>query len=86
MVTVYVAPDGSLSYTAPHSAYIPEGSVRDGFSRTEGENFGNLAFKSGFIACPTNKPDGPGYQVFGQIAGLTFDEKCLGFNALTGMH
>jgi len=79
---VYVAPDGSLSYTAPHSAYIPEGSVRDGWTKTEGENFGNLAFKNGLIACPTNK-DGQGYQVFGQLPGLTFDTKCLGFNSLT---
>jgi hypothetical protein len=82
--SVYVAPDGTLSYTAPHSAYKPEGSVVDGWTKTEGENFGNLAFKNGLIACPTKK-EGEGYQVFGQLPGLTFDKACLGFNALTSM-
>lgn len=82
--TVYVAPDGALSYTQAHSAYIPEGSVRDGWSRTEGEQFGNLAFKNGLIACPT-AGNGNGYQVFGKLPDVEFDPACLGFNALTGM-
>ncbi|KAI0808872.1 hypothetical protein GGR55DRAFT_189171 [Xylaria sp. FL0064] len=30
---VYIAPDGSLSYTQAHSAYIPPGSIVTGFSR-----------------------------------------------------
>jgi hypothetical protein len=80
---VYVAPDGSLSYTQAHSAYVPTGSIRDGWSRTEGENFGNLAFKDGLIACPT-EGNGNGYQVFGARKDVTFDPACLGFNALTG--
>lgn len=71
-----------MSYTAPHSAYIPEGSVRDGWTKTEGDNFGNLAFTGGLVACPTNK-ENQGYQVFGQIANFTADPACLGFNALT---
>ncbi|KAI1822989.1 hypothetical protein F4861DRAFT_512308 [Xylaria intraflava] len=29
---VYVAPDGSLSYTQAHSIYIPPGSIADGFA------------------------------------------------------
>jgi hypothetical protein len=78
---VYVAPDGALSYTQAHSAYIPPGSIVDGFSRTEGEQFGNLAFKDGLIACPT---EDSGYQVFGNLKDIEFDPACLGFNALTG--
>lgn len=81
---VYVAPDGALSYTQAHSAYVPEGSVRDGWSRTEGEYFGNLAFKDGLIACPT-EGNGNGWQVFGKLEGVGFKPECLGFNALTGM-
>ncbi|KAL1793840.1 hypothetical protein ACET3X_007261 [Alternaria dauci] len=83
---VYVAPDGALSYTVAHSAYIPEGSHVDGFSRTapaNGNAFGYLNFDTGFVACPAaNATDG--YQVFGQVAeGATFGEECLGFSALT---
>lgn len=82
---VYVGPDGALSYTQAHSAYIPEGSVRDGFSREQpaaGQTFGYLNFDTGFVACPAG--EGQGYQVFGQVDGATFGDKCLGFNALTG--
>jgi len=79
----YVAPDGALSYTGAHSAYIPEGSIRDGFSREEpeaGQTFGYLHFDTGFVACSV---EGQGYQVFGQVDGATFGDECLGFNALT---
>lgn len=71
-----------MSYTAPHSAYKPEGSVVDGWTKTEGENFGNLAFTGGLVACPTTYGD-QGYQVFGQIPGFKADAACLGFNSLT---
>lgn len=81
---MYIAPDGTMSYTAPHSTYKPDGSIIDGWTKTEGENFGNLAFKDGLVACPTNK-ENEGYQVFGQIANVTLDPACLGFNSLTGM-
>jgi hypothetical protein len=83
---VYVAPDGALSYTIAHSAYVPEGSVRDQFSReapTGSNQFGYLHFETGFVACPAG--EGQGYQVFGQVtAGATFGAECLGFSALTG--
>ncbi|KAF2876777.1 hypothetical protein BDV95DRAFT_590829 [Massariosphaeria phaeospora] len=78
---VYVAPDGTLSYTAPHSAWKPDGSVVDGWNKTEGENFGNLAFEGGLVACPAAQ--GQGYQVFGQIEGFETGPDCLGFNSLT---
>ena len=82
---VYVAPDGSLSYTGAHSGFIPTGSVVDGFSReqpTAGQQFGYLNFDTGFVACPAG--EGQGYQVFGQVDGATFGPACLGFNALAG--
>ncbi|KAF1937503.1 hypothetical protein EJ02DRAFT_458673 [Clathrospora elynae] len=81
---VYVAPDGSLSYTGAHSAYIPPGSIVDKFSieaPTDGEAFGHLSFDTGFIACPAGV--GQGYQVFGQITTTKFPDDCLGFDALT---
>ncbi|KAI1386689.1 uncharacterized protein F4822DRAFT_324298 [Hypoxylon trugodes] len=37
---VYIAPDGSLSYTTAHSAAIPEGSIVTGFERQRSESFG----------------------------------------------
>ncbi|OTA59230.1 hypothetical protein K449DRAFT_112216 [Hypoxylon sp. EC38] len=37
---VYVAADGSLSYTTAHSAALPEGAIATGFSRTRSESFG----------------------------------------------
>jgi hypothetical protein len=83
---VYVGPDGALSYTVAHSAFVPEGSVRDQFSREApvgSAAFGYLHFETGFVACPAG--EGQGYQVFGQVTnGATFAPECLGFSALTG--
>ena len=82
---VYVAPDGSLSYTGAHSAYIPAGSIIDGFSKeapTGGAQFGYLSFTGGFVACSAGAD--AGYQVFGQTANATLGADCLGFSALTG--
>ncbi|KAL6707849.1 hypothetical protein ACN47E_003749 [Coniothyrium glycines] len=82
---VYVAPDGALSYTQAHSAYIPTGSIVDQFSReapAAGQSFGYLNFETGFVACPA-AGEGQGYQVFGQVDGGNFGDGCLGFNALT---
>jgi hypothetical protein len=84
---VYIAPDGSMSYTQAHSAFVPEGSVRDQFSREapQGSNsFGYLNFETGFVGCPTSNSTLTGYQVFGQVDGATFGPECLGFNMLTG--
>lgn len=82
---VYVAADGALSYTIPHSAYIPAGSVVDQFSRTApsgGQSFGYLNFNTGFVACPVGGA-GQGYQVYGQTQGFEASSECLGFSALT---
>lgn len=81
---VYVGPNGALSYTVAHSAYIPAGSIVDAFSKeapSNGNSFGYLNFETGFIACPAG--EGKGYQVFGAITNGTFADDCLGFSALT---
>jgi hypothetical protein len=82
---VYVAADGSLSYTTAHSAYIPAGSVVDQFSKTapsNGNSFGYLNFETGFVACPVGAAD-QGYQVYGQTQNFEASSDCLGFSALT---
>jgi hypothetical protein len=81
---VYVAKNGELSYTVPHSAAIPEGAVVDQFSKTApgANNLGTLDFETGFVACPVGG-DGQGYQVYGQNQGFEASSDCLGFSALT---
>lgn len=83
MTIVYVAPDGTVSYTMPHSVYKPEGSIVDGWTKSEpgSNNLGYLSFKDGLVACPTgeNKP----YQVYAKLPGLTYKPECLGFSVLT---
>ncbi|KAF3037552.1 hypothetical protein E8E11_002763 [Didymella keratinophila] len=82
---VYVAPDGALSYTIAHSAYIPTGSIVDEFSKTapsNGNSFGYLNFETGFVACPVGAADA-GYQVYGQTDSFEASSDCLGFSALT---
>ncbi|KAF2477855.1 uncharacterized protein BDR25DRAFT_4618 [Lindgomyces ingoldianus] len=80
---VYIAPDGTMSYTAPHSAYKPEGSVVDGWSRSPvNDQFGYLTFSGGLVACPVDANNKP-WQVYGQIASVTLSPQCLGFSALT---
>jgi hypothetical protein len=84
---VYIGPDGAMSYTVAHSVFVPEGSVRDEFSReapaTPTTGFGYLHFETGFVACPS-AGNATEYQVFGQVDGATFGSECLGFNMLTG--
>jgi len=81
---VYVAENGELSYTVPHSAFIPDGAVVDQFSKTApgANNLGTLNFETGFVACPVGG-DGQGYQVYGQNQGFEASSDCLGFSALT---
>ena len=55
---VYIAPDGSLSFTAPHSVAKPEGSIVEGFVRTrsEGGHGAIVLYFEGRIwqLCPAN--------------------------------
>ncbi|KAI0889235.1 uncharacterized protein GGS22DRAFT_68977 [Annulohypoxylon maeteangense] len=67
---VYVDVDGSLSYTVPHSAYMPEGSNATGWSRSMSQAFGApiiLSNNNKFWAiCPVTEglPKERTYQVF----------------------
>ena len=83
--TVYVAPDGTLSYTVAHSAAVPEGSVREGWTRTARADptdpLGSLSFEGGLVACPRNETQP--WQVYGEIEGFEAPEGCLGFSAIT---
>ncbi|KAI1125614.1 hypothetical protein F5Y10DRAFT_226818 [Nemania abortiva] len=77
---VYVAPDGSLSYTQAHSAYIPEGSIITGFSRQQSVAFGAPVVLSNagqsWNLCPVTEgePKERTYQIFA-VPGLL--EGCL---------
>ncbi|KAH0597176.1 hypothetical protein MHUMG1_04553 [Metarhizium humberi] len=58
----YVAPDGRISYTAPHSAYIPPGSITTGFHLipTQFDGFWEFVIDSHeFFACPETPGQGP---------------------------
>ncbi|KAA8643668.1 hypothetical protein EYZ11_003403 [Aspergillus tanneri] len=84
---VYVNPDGALSFTQAHSAYVPPGSALGPFSYEPGENFGHYTFTgwgaSGFMACPTKDQR---WQVFANLQNATVPtgnvEDCLGFSAM----
>ncbi|OOF91230.1 hypothetical protein ASPCADRAFT_134635 [Aspergillus carbonarius ITEM 5010] len=49
---IYILPSGALTFTPPHSAYIPSGSVTGPFTYTPGTPFGHWNYTSGFMACP----------------------------------
>ncbi|KAI2787260.1 hypothetical protein POX_f07623 [Penicillium oxalicum] len=53
---LYVDRTGALSFTRPHSSYIPPGSSVGPFKVHPGRNFGTWTYKgqgaSGFMACP----------------------------------
>ncbi|KAK7756957.1 hypothetical protein SLS62_000973 [Diatrype stigma] len=71
---VYIAPDGSLSYTEPHSASMPDGSVSTGFSRQRSESFGapvNVfnSIMEGWVACPVTEGE-PRERTYQLFAGL----------------
>ncbi|KAJ5887722.1 hypothetical protein N7495_007763 [Penicillium taxi] len=56
--SIYVAHSGALSFTTPHSSYVPAGSYQGSFSYTPGSSFGKWTFAgegaSGFMACPVS--------------------------------
>ncbi|KAI1383085.1 uncharacterized protein F4822DRAFT_440768 [Hypoxylon trugodes] len=77
---VYVAPDGALSYTTPHSAALPEGAITTGFHRYRSETFGapimlSFAGKS-IVACPSPESKDV-YQIY---VGGTNGQNCSWVN------
>ncbi|KAI4111268.1 MAG: hypothetical protein LQ339_000729 [Xanthoria mediterranea] len=84
--SIYVAPNGKLSYTIAHSASMPAGSAVKTFTATipatgngGGVPLGSFSFKGlggeGFLACPSHKVDskeGPyPYQVFVNVPAMS---------------
>ncbi|OTB12730.1 hypothetical protein K445DRAFT_305017 [Daldinia sp. EC12] len=67
---VYIAEDGSLSYTIPHSGAMPDGAVATGFYREISESFGApvvLGHSSQFwLMCPVSEgePRERTYQIY----------------------
>ncbi|KAI4160747.1 MAG: hypothetical protein LQ342_005460 [Letrouitia transgressa] len=86
---VFVAPNGALGYTVPHSSAIPEGALTEGFvyEPPQSENtVGYFSFTgcgaTGFLACPCGQEPGV-YQIFANVRGAHLGNDCLGFNAGT---
>ncbi|KAI2607104.1 uncharacterized protein GGS25DRAFT_319008 [Hypoxylon fragiforme] len=77
---VYVAADGSLSYTVPHSGALPEGASATGFQRERSESFGAPVTLSqagkAWLMCPVSEgePRERTYQIFVDHTDL---EDCL---------
>ncbi|KAG7001520.1 hypothetical protein G7Y79_00031g066350 [Physcia stellaris] len=91
--TVYVAPNGALSFTFPHSAYLPPGSSYQGFQLLgplRPSLPGVVRYnESNFLACPTKGTQGP-YQIFVDLKEVGDDdvpggcvEECIGFTGFT---
>ncbi|KAI1412529.1 hypothetical protein F5Y13DRAFT_190125 [Hypoxylon sp. FL1857] len=78
---VYIAEDGSLSYTEPHSGALPHGANATGFSRQRSESFGapvNLYTTNGYwYICPfgEGEPREKPYQLY---VGPPEREGCYG--------
>lgn len=90
---VYVQATGELGFTQAHSALVPAGAYRVGFSATApGANgLGDFGFSiagkaAGWLACPATKGAFP-YQIFADVPGLKVPsgnvDDCYGFDALT---
>ncbi|PYI10708.1 hypothetical protein BO78DRAFT_270625, partial [Aspergillus sclerotiicarbonarius CBS 121057] len=86
---IYILRSGALTFTPPHSAYMPPGSVSGGFTYTPGTPYGHWNYTSGFMACPVrgNVTSSSGrWQVYAawrnaSVPGGNVDE-CLGFDPL----
>ncbi|KAL5363023.1 hypothetical protein BJX96DRAFT_111824 [Aspergillus floccosus] len=93
---VYVDAAGALSFTVPHSGYIPPGSSTGPFEYTPGKPIGHWVYKgqgaSGFMACPVpvngtaDVQKSPQWQVYAALQNATVPSgsvgDCLGFSAM----
>ena len=97
--SVYVGPNGALSFTVAHSAFTPVGSSYESFNATvsaSASGLGSLTYNGteGFVACPTRgrrgHRRGP-YQVFVDVNNSLTDkdvplgcvDECIGLLAAT---
>ncbi|KAG6025403.1 hypothetical protein E4U41_001529 [Claviceps citrina] len=79
---VYVAPDGSLSFTRPHSAYIPPGSNVTGFGLRGGEL---VTPSHRLVACPDAAASNV-WQIFAPLEAKgppSNPGRCVEFRAVT---
>ncbi|KAI0117458.1 hypothetical protein F4814DRAFT_448459 [Daldinia grandis] len=78
---VYIAEDGSLSYTEPHSGKIPDGGIATGFSRTQSVAWGapvNLYNSNkSWLICPVSEGE-PREKVYQLYVGTSDKEGCYG--------
>lgn len=81
---LYVASNGAVGFTGPHSQSAPPGSAFSGFTLLNG----NLGFAglgaTGFVACPKYKlssHDPIVYQLFANVKGLS--SQCVAFDVVT---
>ncbi|KAL4898692.1 hypothetical protein BDV59DRAFT_197571 [Aspergillus ambiguus] len=93
---IYVDAHGALSFTVPHSGYIPPGSSMGPFEHTPGNPIGHWTYKgqgtNGFMACPVpvngtaDVQKSPQWQVYAALQNATVPSgrvgDCLGFDAM----
>ncbi|KAK7509997.1 uncharacterized protein IWZ02DRAFT_386665 [Phyllosticta citriasiana] len=83
---VYIKPNGELTYTVAHSAYMGEGAISTGFhlnNGTSSSGLGSLSWTNGFVACPQSNGTSYPYQIFAAVNGFN-RTNCLGFDFLAG--
>ncbi len=85
---VYIAPDGALSYTVPHSAYMPNGSVTTGFQRYTSPAGGapviwGIEGRAWYMCPLSSNETKPVYQIYLISGGR---EGCLGIEMRTYGH
>ncbi|KAK0713965.1 hypothetical protein B0T26DRAFT_622668, partial [Lasiosphaeria miniovina] len=82
---VYIAPDGAMGYTPPHSAFMPDGSVVSGWWREISVAGGAPTIvgngQSSMMACPAAGQDGV-YQVFFGVSRAQLTS-CVSFQMRT---
>ncbi|RDW64913.1 hypothetical protein BP6252_10564 [Coleophoma cylindrospora] len=84
---VYVDPSGALSFTVPHSAFMPAGSQTGPFVYTaaaSNQTVGTLTFGNGtqgFFACPDDAVSA--WQVYVFTAGSNSTSSCIGIGLST---
>jgi hypothetical protein len=78
---VYVAADGKLSYTVPHSGNTGTGSTRTGFSVASSGSNVNLKFNgtNNFLACPVSGTAGE-YEIYAAEKATRTD--CTGISVV----
>ncbi|KAK3384891.1 hypothetical protein B0H63DRAFT_559612 [Podospora didyma] len=85
---VYIAPDGALGYTPPHSTFKPDGSVVTGWRREISDAGGAptvLWNQAGgyFVACPVGDAKDDVYQIYLNSGDALSGAACVSFQMRT---